>query len=100
MAGWMQCPECGKGIRYGLPEEKICSSCGWSAARELRRRLQETCTELGENYFKLLEEFGDDETIHNFLIADDPEEYRSLFREFGGDAEAVDAYTWAMAKDD
>jgi hypothetical protein len=104
MAGWMACPECGKAIRFRLPEEQECSSCGWSLirsqARALRKQVHEMCLDLGENYWELLEEFGDDEVVYSYLHADDPDEYRDLFHEFGGDAETVEGYLHALDRDD
>jgi hypothetical protein len=100
MAGWMACPECGAAIRFQIPDEQVCSSCGWSEERVFKKQVQEACMDLDENYFKLLEEFGDDKAIASFLHADDPEEYRSLFHEFGDDPEVTESYLGVLERDD
>jgi hypothetical protein len=69
-----ECSRCGKTICYDVPDEIVCE-CGWTEQDDYEEGLRIRCESLGEDYEQLLQDLG-------------------------GDAEAVDGYTWAMDKDD
>jgi hypothetical protein len=75
MSGHMRCPECGNPIHFDIPDEQQCSECGWGSEDDLEDCVRSRCDEIGLDFDALL-------------------------RDFDGDLETLDAYSWAMSKDD
>jgi hypothetical protein len=69
----MRCPACDAAVRYDTLDEAVCR-CGWSEAREFEQDVRRRCETRG------------------FV-------YRSLLRDLG-DVETIDAFLWALSKDD